>query len=144
MYAYIQLSGEDMETTLSHGSVVGEKRGRIQRLTWPERGKASFKVRVEEVASGSVGLLHEDEVGVEVWEWTRRSEQGCGAGTANPRAPGQLAHDANGGRPLGVRLCRLKARPSGDSGFLSFYDLGWPGCTSGSLVGQRRPKPLSR
>lgn len=133
-----------METTPSHSSVVGEKRGRIRRLTWLGRGKASVKVRVGEVASGSVGPLNEDEVGVEVWEWTRHSEQGCEAGTANPRAPGQLASDANGGRPLGVRLCRLDARPSVDSGFLSFYDLGWPSCTSGSLVRQRSPKPLSR
>lgn len=55
-----------------------------------------------------------------------------------------LASDADGRRPLGVRLCELEARPSEDSGFLSFDDLGWPGCTPGSLVRQRRPKPLSR
>lgn len=85
-----------METTPSHGSVVGEKRGRIQRLTWPWRGKASIKVRDGEVESTSVGPLHEDEVEVEVWEWTRHSEQGCGAGTAKPRASRHLASDADG------------------------------------------------
>lgn len=62
MYAYIQLSGKDMETTPSHGSVVGEERGRIQRLNWPWRGKASIKVRFGEVVSGWVGPLHEAEV----------------------------------------------------------------------------------
>lgn len=125
MYAYIQLSGEDMETTPSHGSVEGEKRGRIQRFTWPWRGKASIKVRVGEVASGSVGPLREDEVEGEVWEWTQHSEQGCRAGMANPRASRQLARDANWGRPLGVRLCGLEAGPPGTVG--SFLFMIWAG-----------------
>lgn len=62
MYAYIQLSGEAMKSTPSHGSVVGAERRRIQGLNWPWRGKASIKIRLREVVSGWVGPLHEAEV----------------------------------------------------------------------------------
>ena len=48
---------------------------------------------------------------------------------ADPIAFRELASDADVSRPLGVSLCRLEAGPPKDRGSLSFFDLGWPGCT---------------